>query len=168
MVPMSKKENLLISACLLGLYCRYDGKELHLYCLPHLMEKYNLIPVCPEILGGLGTPRSPVEIRNGRAVDKTGRDVQAYLERGANEPKACQAIRLQTCLAEGKSPSCGNGKIYDGTFSGTLIDGNGITAELLEENGITVYGESGWKSCLTGHNPVWKKNACIIIYVLIK
>ena len=143
MVPMSKKENLLISACLLGLYCRYDGKELHLYCLPHLMEKYNLVPVCPEILGGLGTPRSPVEIRNGRAVDKTGRDVQAYLERGANE--TLKLARLYGCrhaLLKEKSPSCGNGKIYDGTFSGTLIDGNGITAELLEENGITVYGES--------------------------
>lgn len=132
-----------MSACLLGAYCRYDGKKFYLDRLDELMEKYNLIPLCPEILGGLGTPRSPAERRGGKVINKTGQDVTEHFKRGAEE--TLNLARLYKCryaILKEKSPSCGSGIIYDGTFSGVLTDGYGVTAELLTDNGITVIGES--------------------------
>lgn len=140
---MSSKENLLISACFLGINCRYDGKSIKLDCLDQLKEKYNLIPLCPEVLGGLNTPRKPAERKYNKVINSIGQDVTDFFVRGANE--ALKLAKLNNCryaLLKERSPSCGYGKIYDGTFSGNLIDGNGVTAELLAENGITVLGES--------------------------
>jgi len=140
---MSKKENIIISACLLGAGCRYDGKSLHLDRLDELTEKYNLIPLCPEILGGLGIPRSPAERTGDKIIDSAGQDVTGYFYRGAEE--ALKMARLFNCryaVLKEKSPSCGYGKIYDGTFSGVLVDGNGVTAELFAKNGIAVIGET--------------------------
>ena len=136
-------ENLLISACLLGVQCRYDGGSKPVMPTVALMEQYHLIPICPEQLGGLPTPRKPSERRGDRVVMNDGRDVTAEYRRGAEE--TLRLARLYGCTAavlKERSPSCGCGRIYDGTFTGTLTDGDGVTAALLKENGIKVYGES--------------------------
>lgn len=138
-----EKETVLISGCLLGLCCRYDGKSKLNENISALSEKYYLIPVCPEQLGGLKTPRNPSEIINGRVISSAGDDVTAEYRRGAEE--ALRLARLFGCkkaILKERSPSCGFGKIYDGSFSGTLIDESGIAAALLAENGIAVFGES--------------------------
>lgn len=140
---------LLVSACLMGVYCRYDGKTKQYELLSQLMQKHTLIPVCPEIMGGLATPRAAVEIQNGRAINKNKEDVTEQFERGARE--VLRLAKLYECdlaILKERSPSCGTNQIYDGTFSGKLIDGNGITAKLLQEHGIKVIGESQIESLL--------------------
>ena len=136
---------LLISRCLLGDACRYDGKSrpLEAETLQALRERYKLIPVCPEVLGGLPTPRTPSERQGSRVVMKTGADVTAEYRRGAEA--ALQIARehdVCAALLKERSPSCGRGEIYDGTFTGTLKEGNGVTAGTLLNAGFTVYGES--------------------------
>ena len=135
--------NILISGCLLGLKCRYDGKEKKLPEIEKLIEVYNLIPVCPEQLGGLPTPRVPAERVNNKVVNQAGVDVTKEYQLGAEE--ALKIAKLYNCkkaILKEKSPSCGCGKIYDGTFSKNLIVGNGVTADLLLKNGIEIFGES--------------------------
>ena len=137
------KEAILISACLLGVRCRYDGGSKPQEPILRLMEKYTLIPVCPEQLGGLPTPRAPSERQGDRVVSREGADVTAEYLRGAEE-----ALRLMDFFhAEGavlkeRSPSCGKGLIYDGSFSGVLTEGDGVFAQKLRERGVPVYGES--------------------------
>lgn len=139
----TRKENILISACLLGLYCRYDGKEIKLDGIESLMENYNLIPVCPEILGGLGTPRKPAERIGIKVINSLGEDVTAFFEKGAEETlKLAKLYKCRYAILKEKSPSCGYGAIYDGTFSGNLIKANGLTADLLAKYGIIVIGET--------------------------
>ena len=136
---------LLISRCLLGDACRYDGKSkpLPAETLQALRDRYALIPVCPEVLGGLPTPRTPSERQGARVVMKTGKDVTAEYRRGAEAAlRAARENRVFAAVLKERSPSCGRGEIYDGTFTGTLKEGNGVTTELLLENGIPVYGES--------------------------
>ena len=134
---------LLISQCLMGCNCRYDGKSNRLKQLSLLMEKYNLIPVCAEILGGLPTPRIPSERVENRVVNQLGEDVTMQFVRGAQEVlKIAKLYGCTAALLKERSPSCGFGQIYNGTFSGTLADGNGVTAQLLAENGIRIIGES--------------------------
>ncbi len=148
---MNKKDNVLISACFMGAGCRYDGKSIHLARLDELKVKYNLIPVCPELLGGLGTPRSPAEKVGDKVINKAGQDVTEYFHRGAEKAlKMAQMYNCKYAILKEKSPSCGFGKIYDGTFSGTLVDGYGVTADLLFRNGITVIGESKIGKLLDG------------------
>lgn len=135
----------IISACLLGVDCKYDGGNNRLSDekLSKLREEYELIPVCPEAYGGLTTPRAPSERQNGKVVSKTGADVTAEYERGAQA--ALYLARLfgaQLAILKENSPSCGSGTIYDGSFSGTLTEGDGVTSELLKKHGITVIGES--------------------------
>ena len=135
--------NILISGCLLGLKCRYDAKEKKLPEIEKLIEIYNLIPVCPEQLGGLPTPRIPAERVNNKVVNQAGVDVTKEYQLGAEE--ALKIAKLYNCkkaILKEKSPSCGCGKIYDGTFSRNLTDGNGVTADLLLKNGIEIFGES--------------------------
>lgn len=135
--------NLLVSACLLGMQCRYDGKGVMQEELAPFMKEHNLIPVCPEIYGGLATPRDPAERIGERIVTNTGKDVSAQYEKGARE--ILRLAKLYDChyaILKERSPSCGYGTIYDGTFQGKLVDGNGVTAQMLAENGITIYGES--------------------------
>mgnify|MGYP001482859637 CR=1 FL=1 len=140
---MFNKENVLISACFLGVYCRYDGKNNSLKRLEELMDKYNLIPVCPEIMGGLGIPREPAEILEDKVVNSSGENVTEFFERGARETlKLARLYNSKCAILKERSPSCGYGKVYDGTFSGTLIEGSGMTADLLIRNGIRVLGES--------------------------
>ena len=136
-------ENILVSACLLGIGCRYDGKHKANAEVLKLGEKYNLIPVCPEIYGGLPTPRTPSERIGDKVMMKDGKDVTENYERGAKEAlELCRIYGITTAVLKERSPSCGKGEIYDGTFSGTLTVRDGLTAELLMANGIRVLGES--------------------------
>ena len=107
------------------------------------LPRLRLVPVCPEILGGLPTPRTPSERQGERVVSKTGADVTAAYQKGAEE--ALRLARLFGCrkaLLKERSPSCGRRQIYDGSFSCRLIPGDGVTARLLEQEGIAVFGES--------------------------
>ena len=143
------KEAILISACLLGVRCRYDGGSKPQEPLLRLMEKYTLIPVCPEQLGGLPTPRLPSERIGAQVVMKDGTDVTAAYRRGAEE--ALRLARLFGCrraVLKERSPSCGHGVIHNGLFNGGLVEGDGVIAELLLQNGIAVYGESEWEMLL--------------------
>ena len=136
---------LLISACLLGEPCRYDGKSrpLPAETLARLRSQFELVPVCPETLGGLPTPRVPSELQGERVVTADGRDVTADYTRGA---QAALAIAREhgafAALLKERSPSCGKGEIYDGSFTRTLKTGNGVTAEVLLAAGFAVHGES--------------------------
>ncbi|MCS7096225.1 MAG: DUF523 domain-containing protein [Candidatus Bathyarchaeota archaeon] len=132
----------LCSACLLGVKCRYDGGSSRNEKIIRLLEKEVLIPVCPEQLGGLPTPREPVELREGRAITKSGRDVTENFVRGAEQVlELAKLFGIEEAIMKQGSPSCGCGRIYDGTFSGKTIRGHGITAALLLENGIKVFSE---------------------------
>lgn len=136
---------ILVSACLLGLSCRYDGKSKPVDGIDRLrlQGQHTLIPFCPECMGGLPTPRPPAEIVGDRVISKEGVDVTAAYLRGAAETlRLMQLLGCDCAILKEKSPSCGHGLVYDGTFSGKLTPGDGITAALLTANGIPVYGES--------------------------
>lgn len=141
--------NILISACLMGVNSRYNGKSEIIKELEELKNKYNLIPICPEIYGGLSTPRNPAERVNDKVLTNTGEDVTKNYKKGAEEIlKLAKFYDCKYAILKERSPSCGFGKIYDGTFSKTIIDGNGVTADLLSENGLTILGESKVKELL--------------------
>ena len=136
-------KNILVSACLLGKACRYDGKSKPCERVIVLSGTYNLIPVCPEVMGGLPTPRTPSEICGERVLMKDGRDVTENYNSGAQ--KALEIARENACtvaILKEKSPSCGSGLIHNGLFDGGLLEGDGITTQLLKKNGIRVLGES--------------------------
>ena len=139
------KEALLVSACLLGTNCKYNGGNniLPEEQLAALQAHYRLVPVCPERDGGLPTPRLPSERLGDRVVNKAGEDVTEAFRRGA--ALARETAKREGCriaLLKERSPSCGSGRIYDGSFSSTVISGDGITAEALKKSGLTVYGET--------------------------
>ena len=132
---------MIVSACLAGLPCRYDGKARSCVEVMELVRAGKAIPLCPEQLGGLPTPRPPCEILAGRVVDRNGADRTEAYRRGADAVLAAvKAYGATQALLQNRSPSCGTGWIYDGTFSKTLVQGDGITARLLAENGIQVIG----------------------------
>ena len=136
-------KTILVSACLLGERCRYDGKSKPCNAVLALRDKYRLVPICPEVMGGLPTPRVPSEISGDRVMMKNGRDVTQNYQNGAQ--KALALARENGCtvaVLKERSPSCGKGLVYDGSFSGTLVSGNGICAALLLKNGIRVLSES--------------------------
>lgn len=140
-------ETILVSACLLGLYCRYDGGSCRCEEVLSLRSRYHLIPVCPEVYGGLTTPRAPSERKNGGVFSNSGLDVTRQYQQGASE--ALRLARLFGCkkaVLKEHSPSCGRDGIYDGTFSGVLVPGSGVAAQLLMENGIEVLDET--QACL--------------------
>lgn len=137
------KKRLLISACLIGINCKYDGGNNYISEVERLKEKYELIPVCAEIFGGLPTPRIPSEQRSGKVWNREGEEVTEKFLRGAEEVgRTARFFECGVALLKERSPSCGYGEIYDGTFSGHLTRGNGIAAELLSNMGIRIYGES--------------------------
>ena len=145
---------LLISACLLGCRCRYDGASKPLPWIAALAERHTLVPVCPEQLGGLSTPRPPAERRGEYVVTETGGDVTEQYRRGAEEAlRLCRLLGCEAAVLKERSPSCGQGSIYDGTFSRTLTSGDGVTAELLRREGIRLYGESQLEQLLNGEEP---------------
>lgn len=142
-IKSGRRPNILVSACLLGVHCRYNEKGVTDENVKIWMDRANLIPVCPEIFGGLSTPREPAERIGSRVVTVSGRDVTREYEKGAQETLAL--AKLYGCkyaVLKERSPSCGCGSIYDGTYSGTLTEGDGMTAELLKAEGIQVFGES--------------------------
>ena len=132
----------LCSACLLGLKCRYNGKSKPHEKVINLAAKEILIPVCPEQLGGLSTPRKPAELNSGRVITEDGDDVTANFENGAKQVlELAKLYNIKSAILKQRSPSCGCGQIYDGTFSGAIIDGDGIMTKFLKENGIEVQTE---------------------------
>ena len=133
------KEKILVSACLLGVNCKYSGGNNYSEEVMEYLKDYEIIPICPEQLGGLPTPRPASEIIGDKVINNEGTDVTSNYQKGAEEAlKIAKLLGIKKALLKAKSPSCGNGKIYDGTFSGTLIDGDGITTKLLKENNIEV------------------------------
>ena len=135
-------EKILISACLLGIACRYDGESKN-YDLGKIAEKYDLVPFCPEIYGGLPTPRIPSEITGDRVINKDGIDVTEQYRKGAEEAlKVCKILGIKKAVLKEKSPSCGKGRVYDGSFMRNLIDGDGVTVKLLKEHGIEIFTEN--------------------------
>lgn len=148
----NEKRIILCSACLLGIRCRWDGEIKPNEKIIELAKKEILIPVCPEQLGGLPTPRVPQEIQGcsgeeildgkGRVKNKNGKDVTKEFIRGAGEVlKIAKLFDIKEFIGKSKSPSCGYGKTYDGSFTGRLINGNGVAAALLKRNGIKVISD---------------------------
>ena len=148
---MADKRLMLISSCLLGVRCRYDAKRTE----PHpeaqkLYQEGRLVPLCPELLGGLSCPRDPAEIQpDGRILTSRGEDVSEAFARGATQVlNACLNLGIKQAVLKERSPSCGSMQVYDGVFSGNLISGMGCCTRLLREHGIEVYSESileDWK-----------------------
>ena len=138
-------EKLLISACLAGENCKYSGGNNFIgeTALASLGDKYELVSACPEVMGGLSVPRIPCERIGARVMNERGEDVTAQFKAGAElTANICERQGVKKALLKEKSPSCGSGRIYDGTFSHTVIAGDGVTAERLRALGIALFGES--------------------------
>jgi len=138
-------KKILISACLLGENVKYDGGHNSIVDNPFinkLLKLDMLIPFCPEVEGGLETPRVPVEIIDNKAINQIGEDKTSYFNQGAQKTlELCKKHNIKYAILKFRSPSCGSGQIYDGTFSHTLVSGDGISTKLLKENNIKVFTE---------------------------
>ena len=140
---MDRKPRVLVSACLLGAACRYDGCSQALSGLETLLARCEPVPVCPAQLGGLPTPRTPSERRCGRVVSREGADVTDAFVRGAQEAlRLARLLDVKLALLKARSPSCGSREVYDGSFTGRTVPGMGVTAEALAAAGIAVYDEN--------------------------
>jgi uncharacterized protein YbbK (DUF523 family) len=129
----------LISACLTGENVKYDGTNNYHSVAKELVDMGQAIPVCPEVLGGLSTPRIPSEIVDNVVLAKDGTDVTSFFQKGAEKTlKIAQENNIKVAILQARSPSCGVHQIYDGTHSGVLIKGQGKTTSLLQQHGITV------------------------------
>ncbi len=134
---------ILCSACLLGIQCRFDGTGKAHAGVINLLKSETLIPVCPEQLGGLSTPRDRTERIGTLVRTKNGDDVTEQFSRGAGEVlRIARIFSAEKVIMKQRSPSCGFGEIYDGTFTKKVIKGNGVTSELLANNGIKVITEN--------------------------
>jgi uncharacterized protein YbbK (DUF523 family) len=132
----------IVSACLAGINCRWDGKSKPCKKVMKLVAEGKAIPVCPEQLGGLTTPRAQSEIKGGKVFTINGQDVTPQCTKGAKEAlKIAKRSNCKEAILKSNSPSCGVGKVYDGTFSGKLISGDGVFTKLLRKNGIKVKTE---------------------------
>ncbi len=139
---------ILVSACLLGVRCRYDGESKACPAVLDLAKEHELVPVCPEQLGGLPTPRTPAEIQGERVVTRDGRDVTKEYQKGAEEAaRLYQLLRCDCAILKARSPSCGCGQVYDGAFSGALTPGDGVTAQALKRLGVRVMTEETLNDC---------------------
>lgn len=135
--------NILISRCLLGVNCRYDGNNNYIKEIFENFDGINFIDICPEVDAGMTCPREPAEISNDRVVNINGLDVSDYFKKGAEIClKIAKENDVKIAILKSKSPSCGSNQIYDGSFSKKIIDGDGITAKLLKENNIMVFTEN--------------------------
>lgn len=134
---------ILVSNCLLGCDCRYKGDGCKSERILELAKEHTLIGVCPEQMGGLSTPRNPAEIVGDKVIASDGTDVTQQYNKGALAALYLADLNhVDFAILKAKSPSCGSGKIYDGTFNGVLIDGNGVTTQLLTSHGYKVYNEN--------------------------
>lgn len=136
-------EKIIISACLLGENVKYNGLNNYNPLILKLKEKYELIPICPEVFGGLSIPRDPSEIKGNIVISSKGLDVTSNFNNGANKSlKIAIDNNIKIAILKDGSPSCGSSYIYDGTFNHKKINGLGITAKLFEENNIKIYSEN--------------------------
>ncbi|WP_407312398.1 DUF523 domain-containing protein [Desulfosporosinus sp. SB140] len=141
----------LVSACLAGINCRYDGKNTKIAEIEELVKDGKAISICPEVIAGLNTPRDSCEIvitddGTKKVISKDNKDFTLAYRDGAQKTlNIAKIIGINTAILKAKSPSCGCGQVYDGKFSGNLINGNGITAELLLINNIKIYTEENFK-----------------------
>lgn len=143
------RKKIAVSSCLLGINCKYNGSSNYNEAIMQLQDEYELIPICPEVLGGLSTPRIPAERIGDKVINKEEIDVTNNYHLGAL--KALEILKkenIDIAILKSKSPSCGKGYIYDGTFSNSLIEGNGVTTDLFLNNGIKVVNEFNFKDFL--------------------
>ncbi len=154
--PAKPDSPLLVSACLVGIPCRYAGGNCSNDQLQTLAAQGDVLPLCPEVLGGLPTPRPPAEIQGGDGddvlegqagvVNTEGKDVTAEFLAGAQKAlRVAHRWDIKEAILKARSPSCGVGQIYDGSFSGRLVEGDGVTAALLKREGIIVKSEEEWE-----------------------
>ena len=142
-------EKLIISACLLGTNCKYNGKNNYNQLVEELKKKYELIPICPEVMGGLNIPRIPSEVKEGKVFNKDGIDVSEYFNKGALMTiDTVDKLNIKYAVLKDGSPSCGSTYIYDGSFTSTKIEGMGITAKALKNKGIIIYNENNIEKLL--------------------
>lgn len=136
------REKIFVSACLLGVNCKYNGfNNENEKVLSYIKDK-EVIPICPEIMGGLSTPREPSEIFENKVISKSGKDVTSNFQKGAEETlNLARKLGVKKAILKSRSPSCGLDEVYDGTFSNKLVNKNGITAELLKNNGFVILRE---------------------------
>ena len=134
---------ILVSACLAGCDCTYRGDSNRCEAIIALAAEHDLIPVCPEQLGGLSTPRRPAEIQGDRVMNDAGEDVtQPYIKGAENALKIAKLTEAKIAVLKANSPSCGSGTIYDGTFSHIKVPGDGVTAALFKQNNIKIFNET--------------------------
>ena len=144
---------IIVSACLLGDNVKYDGTNNKNNELIKFLDSYEIIKVCPEVFGGLSIPRIPSEIKNNKVINKEKNDVTREFIEGANKTlEIAKANDIKVAILKDGSPSCGSINIYDGTFTHTKINGNGITAKLLKDNNIIVLNENNYKDYFNGGN----------------
>jgi uncharacterized protein YbbK (DUF523 family) len=139
----------VVSACLAGCKCRYDGKDNLCPKVKQLVEEGRAITVCPEVMGGMTTPRIPSERKDDKVINSIGEDNTAYFVKGVE--KSIEIVKehnIKKAILKAKSPSCGNKYIYDGSFSKTLVEGKGALAEKLTELGLEIYDEGDDLSAL--------------------
>ena len=143
------KIEFVVSACLAGCECRYDGKDNLCPKVKQLVEEGRAVTVCPEVMGGMTTPRIPSERKDDKVINSIGEDNTAYFVKGVE--KSIEIVKehnIKKAILKAKSPSCGNKYIYDGTFSKTLVEGKGMLAEKLTELGLEIYDEGDDLSAL--------------------
>ncbi|MDR0591456.1 MAG: DUF523 domain-containing protein [Candidatus Nomurabacteria bacterium] len=141
----AEKETIAVSACLLGVSCRYDGEPAK-NGLTDALSEYKVVPICPEVWAGLPTPRLSCEAITGedgiRVVDRNGKDYTDVFARGAEIAlKVCQKHKIGKAVLKAHSPSCGAGMVYDGTFTGKKVPGDGVTSRCLADNGVEVISD---------------------------
>ncbi len=150
-----KKEKILISSCLVGDKVKYNGGDNKVSYIDALLEKYELVPFCSEVEGGLSVPRPPSEIKGNKVVNNRGKDVTYQYNKGAEKAlNICKYLGITTAILKDGSPACGVYEIYDGTFTHTKKKGEGMTTALLRQNGITVYSEKDIPELLNNQNLV--------------
>ena len=133
-------EVILVSACLLGEKCRYDGRGNYRPFIEKLKQKFDIVPICPEVMGGLKTPRDKSEILNDKVVSEKGRDVTRYFQKGAEEvANIVKYLHITKAVLMERSPSCGVHQVHDGHFKGNLVDGEGVTTKVLKELGVKCF-----------------------------
>ena len=143
------KEKLLISSCLLGNNVKYNGKNNYVEGIEKLKDLYDLVIICPEVMGGLSIPRIPSEIINNGVINKEGTNVTLEFTKGAEIAlELVKKYKIKKALLKDGSPSCGSSYIYDGTFKGNRIKGYGITVRALLKENVKVFTENEWKELL--------------------
>lgn len=141
---------ILVSACLFGCDCRYKGDNCKKEELVALAKRHTLVPVCPEQLGGLSTPRNPAEICGDKVISNAGKDVTGEYQKGAETALyIAKTVGADAAVLKANSPSCGKDIIYDGTFTGNKTAGNGVTAKVFSEAGIPIFTENEIDALLT-------------------